>query len=117
MNDREVTLPVALTGTLATVFTPNSKRRAKIISFEASSSSSATIDIVVNDGSTDFYFARAAALSDFPFNNAGRTILAMASGYTIKARYASGSDADLFIHYEENAGRPTTTNTGANNAN
>lgn len=109
--DREETLPVQLTGTLATVFTPDSDRRAKIISFEVSSSSSATVDIVYNDGSTDFYYARAAALTDFPFTNNGKTIIAMARGSTLKARYASGSDADLFIHYQEAPGRPTTTGT------
>ena len=107
--DREETLAIALTGTLTTIFTPDSKRRAKIIAFEASSSSSATIDVVYNDGTPDFYFARGAALSDFPKNNAGKTILAMAKGSTIKARYASGSDADFFVHYMENSGRPTTS--------
>lgn len=100
-----------LTGSLAQIgdaFTR--ERRVSVVNIHVAdtSGSNNAVDIVYNDGSTDFYIAKAKAVSANDYitiNVGGDRFLATEDGYSIKARYVTGT-ADIFLTVLESEGRP-----------
>jgi hypothetical protein len=105
------TYPKQLTGTLAQVgdaFTR--ERRVTLVNIHVADTSGSgnAVDIVYNDGSTDFYIAKNKTLGandTLTFNVGDHSFMATEDGYSIKARYITGA-ADIFLTVLESEGRP-----------
>jgi hypothetical protein len=113
LEPKLITYPAQLTGSLAQIgqaFTRD--RRVTIVNIHVADTSGSgnAVDIVYNDGSTDFYICKAKTLSAndcWTINVGSERFAATEDGYSIKARYITGS-ADIFLTVLESEGRPLT---------
>jgi hypothetical protein len=84
---------------LVTVYTPNTNRRPVLCSAVLCNthSGAATVDLVVNDGSTDYYLLEGhslAASETYVFKGEEKNFIALETTWTIKAK----SDTDAVVH-------------------